>query len=387
MTRMRIAGTALIVVLAGSVGAPARAASDLPAPYLRGFSFVSNMAWAPDGRLFILEKDAGNVLIAKDGRVLPQPFVHLDVEAGGETGLLGIALHPDFESDPWVYLYESDRATGRNRIVRMRAHGDAGGSIQPVFDAIEWSRGIHNGGDLAFGLDGKLYAVLGETAEPERAQDPADPGGKVLRLNDDGSVPPDNPFGPTDPAYSMGHRNSFGLCVDPSTGNLWETENGTFEEDEVNLIRAGGNYGWPVQLGPGGEAKGFIDPVVDFPQEIVPTGCAVWDGNLYIGAFGDRTIRRISLPLDANPEAVPVAQLPEGVTDLEVGPDGALYISTPSTIWRLAAPPAGAIAPAAVPHVPIPNRGRWVAILVGALIGLGALALRAARRRATASGA
>src|SRR5262249_57614025 len=109
------------------------------------------------------------------------------------------------------------------------------GGMEAGFEAIEWSRGIHNGGDLTFGTDGKLYAVLGDTAEQNRAQDPTDPGGKVLRLNDDGSVPSDNPFGSGNPAYSMGHRNSFGLCVDPATGDLWETENGTFHEDEINL--------------------------------------------------------------------------------------------------------------------------------------------------------
>src|SRR5881397_1559570 len=135
-----------IAALASSVAAsPGATATPSPERYLDGFDFVSNIAWAPDGRLFILEKDAGDVLIARDGHVLSQPFAHLDVEVGGETGLLGIALHPDFASEPWVYLYESDLATGRNRIVRIRADGNGGGPIQPVFDAIEWSRGIHNG--------------------------------------------------------------------------------------------------------------------------------------------------------------------------------------------------------------------------------------------------
>ena len=174
-----------------------------------------------------------------------------------------------------------------NRLARIRAD-DLAAPPEALLDALTTEHGYHNGGDLVFGGDGKLYVAVGEVHEAERAQDPDDLGGKILRLNPDGSTPSDGPFGPENAAYSMGHRNSFGLCVDPSTGDLWETENGPGSDDEVNRIEPGGNYGWPDQLGPGGEPA-FIDPVLDFPEVIVPTGCAVWQGDLYFGAYGDRS--------------------------------------------------------------------------------------------------
>src|SRR5205814_10067026 len=132
-----------------------------------------------------------------------------------------------------------------------------------------------------------------------------------LRLNPDGSVPTDPLPGP---AYSFGLRNSVGICVDPATGDLWETENGPQSDDEVNRIVAGGNYGWPDQLGPGGVSRGFIDPVVDHRAIIVPTGCAVWHGNLYFGAF-DGIVRRIDLPARPRTRDRAVASLGQGITD------------------------------------------------------------------------
>src|SRR5947207_4756321 len=119
----------------------------------------------------------------------------------------------------------------------------------------------HNGGALAFGSDGMLYVTVGESHEPTFAQDPSSIGGKVLRLMSDGSVPPDDPIA-GNPLFTLGHRNSFGICVDPATGDLWETENGPTSDDEINLLRAGGNYGWPDVMGDGGP-EGTIDPVID----------------------------------------------------------------------------------------------------------------------------
>jgi len=200
--------------------------------------------------------------------------------------------------------------------------------------ALTTENGYHNGGDIAFGTDGKLYLTIGEVHETNRAQDPTDLGGKVVRLNPDGSVPSDNPFGAGNPVYSIGHRNSFGLCVDPATGDLWETENGPSSDDEVNRIVAGANYGWPDQLGPGG-GPGLTDPVLDFPQEIVPTGCAVWNGALYFGSYAYGQLHRLPLPATPARDQV-VREFPEGITDVETGPDGGLYVSTVSTIYRLA---------------------------------------------------
>ncbi len=150
----------------------------------------------------------------------------------------------------------------------------------------------------------------------------------------------------------------------------------------MNLIRAGGNYGWPDQLGPGGASKGYVDPVVDFVSEIVPTGCAVWRGDLYFGSFGDGLVRRLNLPPGraARPEAV--ARLPGGITDLEVGPGGALYVSTTDAIFRLESPPRAALqthSPAPPPDI---GRGRAIALalIAAGAAGIGLIAVRIRRR-------
>ena len=330
-----------IVIVAGFAwmlsSSTSLAASSDPELVADHLSFPSNMAFAPDGRLFFAEKDTGDIRVIEDGHLLPDPFAHIDVLSAAEQGLLGLALDPAFDTDPWVYVYYSDPVAHINRLARLRTDG---GSVerQPLLDALTTENGYHNGGDIVFGRDGKLYLSVGEVHESQRAQDPNDLGGKILRLDPDGTSPRTTRSAPGNPAYSMGHRNSFGLCVDPSNGDLWETENGPSSDDEVNLIRPGGNYGWPDQLGPGG-APPFIDPVLDFPDVIVPTGCAVWRGDLYFGSFGTGLLYRLSLPPGASPRADVVRAMGAGVTDLEVGPDGDLYVATSDAIWRFTGTP------------------------------------------------
>jgi glucose/arabinose dehydrogenase len=305
-----------------------------PEPLLEGLEFPTNMAFAPDGRLFFTEKNTGSVRIVQDGEVLADPFVTLPVVPDAERGLLGIAIDPNFTQDPWVYLYLSDATDGMNRLVRVRAERNRGGQPQALLTGLDSAAGYHNGGDLVFGIDGKLFGSLGEAHDAERAQDPDDLGGKVVRLSPDGSVPADNPFGPDNPVWSYGHRNSFGLCVDPDTGELWETENGPDVDDEVNLIEAGANYGWPQVTGrAGGDA--FTQPVVVFPDTIAVTGCAVVEGDLYFGSF-DGQLWRLRAGDRATGDVRAVASFPAGVTDVAQGPDGLLYVATSDTIWTLA---------------------------------------------------
>lgn len=348
-------------------------------PVATGLSFPSNMAFAPDGRLLYAEKDTGDIRVIRDGELVADPLAHIDVLSSSEQGLLGLALDPAFDSQPWIYVYYSDPASHLNRLVRIRAD-DAEAAPEPLLDALTTEHGYHNGGDLVFGGDGKLFVAVGEVHEGERAQDPDDLGGKVLRLNPDGGTPPDNPFGPTNPAYSMGHRNSFGLCVDPSDGTLWETENGPGSDDEVNRIEPGGNYGWPDQLGPGGEPS-FIDPVLDFPNVIVPTGCAVWQGDLYFGAYGTGLLYRLTLPAADDAHADVIGDLGAGITDLQVGPDGDLYIATSNAIQKLAGTgsPEPAMSPTAVPPAPAVDTsgGGWksiVAVVAGIALAVGLIA-------------
>ena len=325
---------AMTLVVAGAD--PAGAARARPELVMDGLASPTNVAIARDGRIFLAEQATGDVRIIEDGVLLPAPFDHVDVVAGAETGLLGLALHPAFPDRPWVYVYYSDAADGRNRLIRILADGNRGTDRQNLIDGLETANGYHNGGDIAFALDGSLLLSVGEAHESARAQDPNDIGGKVLRIEADGTLAPDNPFGPDNPVYSIGHRNSFGLCVDPATGDLWETENGPESDDEVNRVVAGGNYGWPDQLGPGGEPP-LLDPVVDYPSAIVPTGCAVWQGDLYLGSYATGMLHRIRLPAEpgrAVDEAV--ARFDRGITDVAAGPDGVLYVATSDSIWRIA---------------------------------------------------
>jgi glucose/arabinose dehydrogenase len=236
-----------------------------------------------------------------------------------------------------------------------------------------------------FGSDGMLYVTVGESHEPSFAQDPNSIGGKVLRLMPDGSVPPDNPIA-GNPLFTMGHRNSFGICVDPATGDLWETENGPTSDDEINLLRPGGNYGWPDVMGSGGP-EGTIDPVVDHVQEIAPTGCAVWRGALYYGSYLDGAIRRLDLPPGNDPRPGAVSVLGEPVYDLAVGPDDRLYISSASGIWRLDAPPTGTVSvlASARPSRSYPWWG-WLALVAGAVLAVALVLRLRADRRSTPSG-
>ena len=319
------------VVAVAATASPARAGIEREA-FLTDLAFPTNMAFAPDGRLFFTEKNTGNVrLVTASGRLVAEPFARFAVANSGETGMLGVAIAPTFEREPWVYLYYSDAASGNNVLVRVRDEDGRAGAREVLGSFLPWSAGYHNGGDLLFGTDGNLYVAVGEAHEPSRAQDPSDVGGKILRLEPDGSVPPDNPFDGS-PAFTIGHRNSFGLCLDPDTGHIWETENGPDVDDEVNLLRAGANHGWPEVTGDSGGR--FADPVAIFPSPEALTGCAVWRGELWFGAANTGVVYR--MPLDRRgvaPREAAVFQAP--VIDLVVGPDDELYVATADAIHRL----------------------------------------------------
>lgn len=227
---------------------------------------------APDGRLFVTERP-GRVRIVKlgaGGGLQAEPWARVPARANpdSERGLLGIALDPDFATSGFVYLYYSYTSTGGgtlNRLVRLRDQGGKGVDETTLLDNIPGSSN-HDGGRIRFGPDGKLYVATGDGEQEQRAQDRNSLGGKILRLNKDGSIPSDNPF-PGSAVFSFGHRNVQGLAWHPDMKALYATEHGPSGffpaccNDEVNRIEAGANYGWPIVTGQPNDAR-FKDPVV-----------------------------------------------------------------------------------------------------------------------------
>jgi glucose/arabinose dehydrogenase len=261
-------------------GEPAVVASDLDVPW--------GIALLPDGTALIAERDSGTV---RQLQVNGDTTVVGDVPgvtAQGESGLLGLAVSPAYASDRTIYAYLT--TNDDNRVVTLRFDGTGLGEPTPILTGIP-AGSIHDGGRIAFGPDGKLYVATGEAGDRPRAQDPSSLGGKILRINPDGSIPADNPT-PGSPVWSLGHRNVQGLAWDDA-GRMWATEFGANTWDEVNLIRPGANYGWPEVEGKSGEA-GFVDPVVQWPTgDASPSGIAFLDGSLWVAALRGERLWRI----------------------------------------------------------------------------------------------
>ncbi len=213
------------------------------------------MALLPDGRLLLVEK-YGRVLLVKDGTLQPQPFFELEVDNFSERGLLGIAVDPQFDTQPFVYLYYTVPGEKHNRVARITASGDFGlpGSMEPLLDLDELSGPYHNAGAMVFGADGMLYIAAGDGTNSANAMSLSSLLGKILRIHPDGSIPADNPFydaaeGKYRAIWSMGHRNPFAMTVQPGTGKIFTTDVGSDQFEEVNEITKGANFGWPAVEG------------------------------------------------------------------------------------------------------------------------------------------
>jgi glucose/arabinose dehydrogenase len=285
MRRVLIPLLAAGAAACGSGGGDAVAAQTIAT----GLHVPWGVAFLPNGTALVAERTTGRILEVRRGHrkrlVMRVPGV--DTNAG-EGGLLGLAVSPHYRRDHWVYAYFTSARD--NRIVRFHL----GGRLHPVLTGLR--RGvIHNGGRIAFGPDGKLYAGVGETGARGLAQDLGSRNGKILRINPNGSIPRGNPFRGS-PVWSYGHRNVEGLAWDRK-GRLWEAELGQDRFDEVNLIRKGRNYGWPVVEGRGDTHGGrFVNPKLTWPtDDASPGGAAIAQGALYVGALQGRGVWRVPL--------------------------------------------------------------------------------------------
>jgi glucose/arabinose dehydrogenase len=264
------------------LGDPQVLAGGLEAPW--------GLAFLPDGRALVSERDSGRIVsIGPDGGEATEVARLPQVDASGEGGLLGIAVAPTFDRDGFVFAYYT--AGGENRIVRFSLN-DPARREQILVPGIPVS-GIHNGGRLAFGPDGFLYASTGDASERGRSQDQASLGGKVLRMTPDGRPAPGNPDAQS-LVWSSGHRNVQGLAWDDA-GRLWASEFGQNTFDEINRIEPGGNYGWPSVEG-GGGAPRFRDPLLTWTtDEASPSGMAYARGSLWVAALRGERLWRVDL--------------------------------------------------------------------------------------------
>jgi glucose/arabinose dehydrogenase len=291
------------------------------------------IAFLPDGGVLVTER--GGRLVALDGQGVrrwstPVPGVH----ARGEGGLLGVALHPRFAETRWLYVYLT--AEDENRVERYRLGPTGELAERHVILRGIPAAGFHDGGRIAFGRDGLLYATTGDAGFRDGAQDPAHLGGKILRVSDDGAIPRDNPFGTA--VYSLGHRNPQGLAWDDS-GALWSTEHGrsgvSSGLDEVNRIVPGGNYGWPDVQGDQ-RRPDVVPPVLHSGPEHTwaPSGAAWAAGRLWFGGLRGQALYELRPAPDGAALTVHFFGELGRVRNVREGPEGRLWILTNNTDGR-----------------------------------------------------
>jgi glucose/arabinose dehydrogenase len=306
-----------------------------------------DLAWGPDGRIWVSER-GGRIVRVDPGSGQVTRAGQLAVTETGESGLMGIAFHPDFGTQPWVYAVHSYSAGGiRNRLVRMRWDGQSLGAPEPLLEGIPGGS-IHDGARILVGPDRLLYLSTGDAGNTALAQDPASPAGKILRLTLDGRPAPGNASGSA--VHTLGHRNPQGLAFHPQSGALYASEHGPGDNDEINRIEAGRNYGWPDVRGlcdgdagsaerPFCTANAVVEPLTTWTPTIAPAGLEVytatripqWQGSLLLATLKDQTLWRLTLS-DDGARITARERLFSGtygrLRDVLVSPDGTVWLAT-----------------------------------------------------------
>jgi len=322
---------------------------------VEGLEHPWSLAFLPDGRMLVTER-AGRLRVVQDGRLIGPAVAGLpEIAQHGQGGLLDVVLHPRHRENGWIYLSYAARGPGgvgtevlRGRLREHRLH-----DVQVIFRMQPKSgAGHHFGSRLVFDREGHLFVTLGDRGEMRRAQRLDDHAGKIVRLHDDGRIPADNPFrntaGARPEVFSLGNRNVQGAALHPRTGQLWAHEHGPQGGDEINVIRAGVNYGWPIvthgrnygtgtQIGEGTHKEGMAPPLHYWVPSIAPSGMAFydgdafpkWRGDLFVGALRDQMLVRLKLDGEKVVREERMLKNALGrIRDVRQGPDGLLYLLT-----------------------------------------------------------
>ena len=323
---------------------------------VRGLQNPWSLAFLPDGRMLVTERAGRLRIVSKDFQLDPKPVEGLpEIVASGQGGLFDVALHPQFDKNGWIYWAWNAPGPGGwgTALARGKLDGYRMSNVQVLFSMEPKTRaGQHFGGRIVFDQKGFVYLTLGDRGDMPRAQKLDDHAGSVIRLHDDGRVPADNPFvnraGAKPEKFTLGNRNMQGAALHPQTGELWTHEHGPQGGDEINVIRAGRNYGWPVitygvnygigtKIGEGNSKPGMEQPLHVWVPSIAPSGMAFytgdafpnWKGNLLVGALRDQMLVRLELNGE---KVVREERLLKGqigrIRDVRVGPDGLVYLLT-----------------------------------------------------------
>lgn len=318
-----------------------------------GLEHPWGMAFLPGGDMLVTERP-GRLRLIRNGVLLPGPIAGVPaVWATGQGGLLDVVLHPNFASNRFVYLsYAKPGPRGATTAVaRGRLEGNRLTNVREIFEANAWSTaGVHFGSRMVFDRKGYLFVSIGDRGRMENAQDLSNHAGTIVRLHDDGRVPADNPFvnraGALPEIYAYGIRTPQGLAIHPVTGELWETEHGPRGGDEINHIRAGRNYGWPVvtyginyngqKISDLTAKEGMEQPLHYWVPSIATSGLAIyngdkfpnWRGSMFVGGLAGQHLSRV--PVSAAGKAGEPERLLAGrgqrIRDVRVGPDGYVYV-------------------------------------------------------------
>ena len=323
-----------------------------------GLNHPWSLAFLPDGNMLVTER-TGTLRIIIDGKLVKKPVSGLPIiTQHGQGGAMDIVLHPDFENNRLVYLaYAGESDDGfSTEVLRGKLVDHQLEDVEIIFEAnAKTSGGRHFGGKLLFDKEGKLFITLGDRGQRDPAQDLGTHTGSLIRINDDGSIPGDNPFINTDGAqpeiYSYGHRNIQGIDLKPETNIVWTHEHGPQGGDEINIIEAGNNYGWPVitygvnyvigtKIGEGTHEEGMEQPLYYWTPSIAPSGMMfytgnefpLWKGDLFVGSLKFGLLVRLELE---NEQVTHEERLLDNkfgrIRDVRQGPDGAIYLLTDQT--------------------------------------------------------